>query len=144
MLKGLSPLLTPDLLYALARMGHGDEIALVDRNFPAAARARRVIRLDGCDLPAAARTVLSVLPLDTFIDAPLAGMHPVGAPGQVPDVQRAVIDIAEEIESRPVPLTPIERFAFYTRAESAFAVVTTTESRPYGCVLLTKGVINDG
>ncbi|HEY3681717.1 MAG TPA: RbsD/FucU domain-containing protein [Streptosporangiaceae bacterium] len=143
MLKGLSSLLTPELLYVLAQMGHGDEIALVDRNFPATARARRVVRLDGCDLDAAARVVLSVLPLDTFVDEPLTGMHPVDAAGEIPDVQRGVIGIAEEAEARPIALRPIDRFAFYARAESAFAVVTTTESRPYGCVLLTKGVIND-
>jgi L-fucose mutarotase len=142
MLKGLSPLLTPDLLYALAQMGHGDEIALVDRNFPAVAASRQVIRLDGVDLPEAARTVLSVLPLDTFTPDPLKAMQVVGDPSTVPEVQQDVVRIATDMEARPIPLTHLERFAFYEHTRTVFATVTTTEPRPYGCVILTKGVIN--
>jgi len=141
-LKGLSPLLTPDLLYALAQMGHGDEIAIVDRNYPAVAASRQVIRLDGVDLPTAARTVLSVLPLDTFTTTPLKAMQMVDDPSTVPDVQQEIQRIATEIEARPVPLTHVDRFAFYEHTRSIFATVTTTEPRPYGCVILTKGVIN--
>lgn len=141
MLKGLSPLLTPELLYALAQMGHGDEIAIVDRNYPAVAASRRVIRLDGVDLPTAARTVLSVLPLDTFTDEPLKAMQIVDDPDTVPEVQQDVLALAREIENRPLTLARIERFDFYERTRHVFATVTTTEPRPYGCVILTKGVL---
>lgn len=88
MLKGLSPLLTPDLLYALAQMGHGDEIAVVDRNYPATANSRHVIRLDGTDLSAAVRTILSVLPLDTYTPDPLKAMAVVGDPEAAPRPNR--------------------------------------------------------
>lgn len=141
MLKGLSPLLTPELLYALAQMGHGDEIAIVDRNYPAVASSRQVIRLDGVDVPTAVWTILSVLPLDTFTDEPLKAMRVVDDPDTIPEVQQDVQRMAQEQESRPIPLTHIDRFAFYERTRGVFATVTTTEPRPYGCVILTKGVL---
>jgi L-fucose mutarotase len=141
MLKGLDPLLSPDLLYILAQMGHGDEIVLVDSNFPAVSTARRLVRLDGCDLPAAARVVLSVLPLDTFIERPVAAMEVVDHPEVVPEVQQAVFGLARSIENRAIDVERVERFAFYERARQAFAVVATSEARPYGCVIFTKGVI---
>jgi L-fucose mutarotase len=141
MLKGLDPLLSPDLLHVLAQMGHGDEIALVDRNFPAVATARRLVRLDGCDLPAAARAVLSVLPLDTFVEQPIAAMQVVDNPDAVPEVQQEVFSLARSIEARDIAVERIERFAFYARARQAFAVVATSEARPYGCVIFIKGVI---
>ena len=141
MLKGLDPLLSPDLLYVLAQMGHGDQIALVDGNFPAVSTARRLVRLDGCDLPAAARAVLSVLPLDSFVERPIAAMDVVDQPGVVPQVQQDVFAVAHSAEGREVAVERLERFAFYARAREAFAVVATSEARPYGCILLTKGVI---
>lgn len=141
MLKGLDPLLSPDLLHVLAQMGHGDQIALVDRNFPAASTARRLVRLDGCDLSAAVRAVLSVLPLDTFVEHPIAAMDVVDRPGVVPEVQQEVFSLARSVEDRDIDIERVERFAFYERARQAFAVVATSEARPYGCVILTKGVI---
>jgi L-fucose mutarotase len=111
MLKGLDPLLPPDLLHALAAMGHGDELALVDRNYPATSTSQRLIRLDGADTAAAARAILSLLPLDTFVDEPLLRMG------------------------------SLERFAFYERSRGAFATVITGEDAPYACFLLIKGVI---
>ncbi|MDQ3810184.1 MAG: fucose-binding protein [Chloroflexota bacterium] len=141
MLKGLDPLLSPDLLHVLAQMGHGDYVALVDRNFPAVSTARRLVRLDGCDLPAAVQAVLSVLPLDTFVERPIAAMDVVDNPGVVPEVQQEVFGLARSVEGREVQVERLERFAFYERARQAFAVVATSEARPYGCVILTKGVI---
>ncbi len=141
MLKGLDPLLSPDLLHVLAQMGHGDEIALVDRNFPAVSASRRLIRLDGCDLISAARAVLSVLPLDTFVEHPMAAMQVVDTPGVVPEVQQEVFALARQIENRDIAIEPVDRFAFYERARHAFAVVATSEVRPYGCLILVKGVI---
>src|ERR671933_2187875 len=110
MLKNLDPLLSPDLLHVLAQMGHGDEIALVDRNFPATSTARRLVRLDGCDLPTAARAVLSVLPLDTFVEQPIAAMDMVDTPGVVPDVQQDVFGLARSIENRDIAVERVERF----------------------------------
>jgi L-fucose mutarotase len=141
MLKGVNPLLSPELLYALAQMGHGDEIVLVDANFPATSTAQRLVRLDGCDLPTAAEAMLSVLPLDTFVPRPVAAMQVVGDPETVPDVQQDVLAIAQRAEGRPVQVERVERFAFYERAKRAFAVVATSEARPYGCVIFVKGVV---
>jgi L-fucose mutarotase len=140
-LKGIDPLLSPELLHALAAMGHGDEIVLVDCHFPAVTMARRLIRLDGATLPDAARAVLSLLPLDDFIDEPVAGMQMVDTPDVIPDVQAEVFASVREAEGREVGIQRVERFDFYERARNAFAVVFTGETRPYGCVLFTKGLV---
>jgi L-fucose mutarotase len=140
-LKGIDPLLSPELLHALAAMGHGDEIVLVDCHYPAVSTARRLVRLDGADLPAVARAVLSVLPVDDFIDDPVAAMQMVNTPDVIPAVQREVFDLVREAEGRHVGVERIERFAFYDRAREAFAIVVTGENRPYGCVIFSKGVV---
>jgi L-fucose mutarotase len=141
MLKNIDPLLNADLLQVLAAMGHGDDIALVDRNFPAASTARRLIRLDGADVVSAGRAVLSVFPLDSFVDHPVLRMEMVAKPDEVPPVQQDFQKIIDAAEGRPWPMGSLERFAFYEAARQAFAVVATNESRPYGCFLLKKGVI---
>jgi L-fucose mutarotase len=141
MLKGLDPLLTPELLHALAAMGHGDELALVDRNYPATSTSQRLIRLDGADTAAAARAILGLLPLDTFVPEPLLRMEVVGSPGEITPVQRDVAAIAAELEGREVAMAGVERFAFYERSRRAFATVITGEDAPYACFLLVKGVI---
>ncbi|MFD4506352.1 RbsD/FucU family protein [Streptomyces sp. NPDC058457] len=141
MLKGLDPLLTPELLYALARMGHGDTIALVDRNFPAHSVNDRVIRLDGADVVAAGRAVLGLLPLDTFVAEPVARMQVVGDTDSQPAVQTQFLAAADEQAGRSVAVEALERQAFYARARAAFAVVITGEDRPYGCFILSKGVL---
>ena len=141
MLKLLDPLLGPDLLHALASMGHGDEIAVVDANFPAAALARRLVRLDGVDAPRALAAVLTLLPLDDFVPAPLTTMAVVGEPGTVPPLVREFVALAQRSEGRDVAAVAVEREAFYERARTAFAIVVTGESRLYGNVLLRKGVL---
>lgn len=141
MLKGIDPLLGPDLLHALAAMGHGDEIAIVDANFPAAAMARRLIRVDGAGAPAVLAAVLSLLPLDTFTDAPAAVMAVVGDPAAVPPPVREFQSILEGVASGPVRVARLERNEFYERAGHAFAVVATGERRFYGNILVTKGVV---
>jgi L-fucose mutarotase len=141
MLKGLDPLLPPDLLHALAAMGHGDELALVDRNYPATSTSQRLIRLDGADTAAAARAILSLFPLDTFVDEPLLRMEVVGSPDEVTPVQRELGEIASELDGRDVAMGSLERFAFYERSRGAFATVITGEDAPYACFLLIKGVI---
>jgi L-fucose mutarotase len=139
-LKGVHPLLNADLLQVLAAMGHGDELALVDCNFPAASVARRLVRLDGVGTYEAGRAILSVLPLDTFVEAPLIRMEIVGDPVTVPPVQAEFHDLCGRVEEREITMASLPREAFYERARSAYAVVATTESRPYGCFQLVKGV----
>jgi L-fucose mutarotase len=140
-LKGIPDLLTADVLYLLAAMGHGDELAIVDRNFPATSTAKRLARLDGADACAAARAVLALFPLDTFVEQPLLRMEVVGAAGDIPDVQREFLAEAEKAEERPVSMGSLSRADFYERTRSAFGVISTSEARPYGCFLLVKGVI---
>lgn len=142
MLKGLSPLLSADLLHALASMGHGDEIVLADANFPAATHARRLLRLPGVGVERVLDAVLSVLPLDTFVDQPALTMQVVGDDAAVPpavaDMQRVLVQHGCQ------PAGSLERFAFYERAAGAFAVVATGETRVYGNVILRKGVVLQG
>jgi L-fucose mutarotase len=138
MLKGLDPLLTPDLLHALASMGHGDRIVLVDANYPAT-RGRRLIGLPGAGAPRALRAVLSLLPCDSFVDAPAQVMQVVGDPEAIPPV---VAEMNAILRAAGWPAAiGVERHAFYAAAETAYAVVQTSERRFYGNVLLTKGVI---
>ena len=143
MLKGLDPVLGPDLLHVLAAMGHGDELVVADGNFPAASLARRLVRLDGVDAPRALRAVLSVLPLDTFTPTPAAVMAVVGDPDALPEPVREFQALVDAAAGRAVPLATLERFAFYERARAAFAIVATGERRPYGNILLVKGVVLD-
>jgi L-fucose mutarotase len=138
MLRGLDPVLSPDVLHALAAMGHGDRIALVDANYPGT-RGRRVIYLPGLDTPRVLRAVLSVLPIDTFIPDPCATMQVVGEPDAVPPV---VADMnAALAKAGAGRAASLERHAFYAAVESAYAVVQTGERRFYGNILLTKGVV---
>ena len=138
MLIGLNPLLGAELLHALAAMGHGDTIVLVDANYPAT-RGRRLIDLAGADIVQGLRAVLSVLPLDSFVPDPASVMQVVGDPQALPpvcaDMNRALADHGHK------PAATLERHAFYAAAERAYAIVRTGERRFYGNILLTKGVI---
>lgn len=146
MLKNLDPVLSADLLWILAAMGHGDDLALVDANHPAetiaaATTSGRLVRLPGLTMERAARAILSVLPIDDFEPEPLRRMQVVGDAAAVPAVQAAVQREIDAALGRPAPLAGIERFAFYEAARRAFAVVQVGDPRPYGCFLLRKGVI---
>jgi L-fucose mutarotase len=145
-LKNLDPLLNPDVLHALAAMGHGDEVVICDANFPADAVARdsvlgRLLRLDGVDSPRAVRAVLSVLPLDRFVDDPALRMEVVGDAQSLPAVQREAQREVDAAEGRAVPFASLERFAFYERARRAYCVIVTGEARGYGCFVFKKGVL---
>ncbi len=140
MLKGIHPLLEPDLLRTLAAMGHGDEIVIVDANFPAESTARRLHRLPAVGTTEAAEAILSVLPLDSFVDEPVLRMEP-GSPDAMPDNHAELHAAANAAEGREVAMGGVERFAFYERAAKAYAVVATGDLRPYGCFILVKGVI---
>ncbi len=141
MLKTLSVLHTPELLHVLASMGHGDELALVDCNFPAASVAQRLVRLDGADLPSALEACLHLFPLDTFVEEPAIRMLQVHAPDEVPEIQQICQKIIDRHEGKHWKLAGIPREAFYERARKAYAVILTGEPRGYGCILLKKGVI---
>ena len=146
MLKGISPLLNADVLYALKSMGHGDMLVVVDTNFPAEAIARETIyddllRIDNVSAADAVAAILSLMPLDTFIDDAATRMEVVGAPEEVPQVQSEVQAAIDKAEGKSWPLSPVERFAFYERAKDAYCVIQTGERRFYGCFTLTKGVI---
>lgn len=146
MLKGIDPRLNADVLYALRAMGHGDDLVIADANFPGDSIARRttlgrLLRIDDPSAAAAAAAVLSVMPLDTFVDDSAARMEVVGQPGEVPPVQQEVQRAVDAAEGRSRPMTGIERFAFYERAARAYAVIQTGERRFYGCFAFRKGVI---
>ena len=144
MLKGVDPLLTSELLYVLAAMGHGDEIAIVDRNFPATSLARRLVRLTEPSTAAIATAVFSVFPVDTYVDDPLVRMEVVGDPETVPPVQLEFLEIAERAEGRRLRMGALPRARFYERTKTAFAVVATGETRGYGDFLISKGGIPGG
>jgi L-fucose mutarotase len=141
MLRHIDPLLTPDLLHILRDMGHGDEIAIVDANYPAATDARRLVRLPGVDATTALRAILTLLPLDTFVDRAAHVMAVVGEPERTEPIMDEFQALIDELAEEGVTIGRIERFAFYQRVKAAFAVVATAERRLYGNIILTKGVI---
>jgi L-fucose mutarotase len=145
MLKSIDPLLNADVLYALRAMGHGDDLIVADTNFPSDSVARqtvlgKVLRIDA----SAARTVkaiLSVMPLDAFVERPALRMEIVDKPNEIPPVQAEVQREINAAEGRDWPMGSIERFAFYDLARKAYCVIQTGERRFYGCFVLKKGVI---
>src|SRR3990172_5666024 len=146
MLKNIDPLLNADVLYALRAMGHGDELVVSDTNFPSDSVARdtrlgRLLHMTGVSAPEAIRAILSVMPLDSFVDHPALRMEIVGKPTEIPDVQRDVQESVDRAEGKSVPLGAVERMGFYERGRKAFCVITAGERRFYGCFLLKKGVI---
>jgi L-fucose mutarotase len=146
MLKGLDPRLNAEVLYALRAMGHGDTLIIADTNFPSDSIARQTVigdllRMDNLTAGEAAEAVLSVLPLDTFVDDFAGRMEIVGNPGEIPPVQAEVQQAIDAAEGEPRPMVGIERFAFYDLAKQAYAVIQTGERRFYGCFMFRKGVI---
>ena len=140
MLKNMDPILSAPLLTILAEMGHGDELAIVDANFPAVTMGKRVVRTSA-SAPATLDAVLTLLPLDDFVEAPATVMEVVGEPDAVPEVVREFQMSLNNAEEKIIKVHRIDRFSFYERAKSAFAVVATGETRLYGCILIKKGVI---
>ena len=146
MLKNLDPLLNADVLHALAAMGHGDYLVICDTNFPADSVARqttlgKLLRIDSVSAARATNAILSVMPLDTFIDDAAQRMEVVGSPDEIPVVQSEVQSAIDAAEGTSWPMVSVERFAFYDRAKEAYAVIATGERRFYGCFMFTKGVI---
>jgi L-fucose mutarotase len=145
MLKGINPLLNADVLQALRAMGHGDDLIIADTNFPSdsVARQTRLGKLLRIDASAAevAKAVLSLYPLDTFVDDAAARMEVVGKPDEVPVVQQEVQKVIDAAEGKSWPMISVERYAFYERAKQAYCVIQTGERRFYGCFAFRKGVV---
>jgi len=147
MLKGIDRRLSAELVHALMLMGHGDDIVVCDVNHPAATIAaettfKRLIDMPGCDIPSATEAILSLMPLDTFVPQPVTRMQMVDNPeGQAP-VFAAMQSVIDRLEGRQVGMGAVERFAFYAAAKRAFCIVRTSDSGPYGCFILKKGVID--
>ncbi len=141
MLKGIPNILSPELLKILMEMGHGDEIVIVDGNYPAASHAKRLVRLDAHGVPPVLEAVVKFFPLDQFVDQPVTLMAKV--PGS--DVETPIWDVFRDIvakeDERAANFGFEERFAFYERAKQAYAIVATGESALYANIILKKGVI---
>jgi L-fucose mutarotase len=146
MLKGIDNRLNADVLYVLRAMGHGDMLVIADTNFPSDSIARDTVhgdllRMENLTAAEAMQAVLSVMPLDTFVDDFAGRMEIVGDPAAIPPVQAEVQAAIDTAEGRPRPMVGIERFAFYDKAREAYAVIQTGERRFYGCFIFRKGVI---
>ncbi|SES21134.1 RbsD/FucU family protein [Rhizobium sp. NFR03] len=146
MLKNIHPALSADVLHALRSMGHGDTLVISDTNFPTDSVGRqtvigRPLAMANLSAPQAIAAILSVLPLDTPLQNSAGRMEVMGAPDEQPDVQREVQAEIDRAEGKSCPMYGIERFAFYDLAKKAYCVISTGETRFYGCFLFTKGVI---
>ncbi len=146
MLKGIDPVLNADVLHMLKSMGHGDDLIIADMNFPSDSVARqtvlgKLLRLENVSAARAVKAVLSVMPLDSFVDHPAQRMEIVDRPHDLPPVQAEVQAEIDAAEGRSLPMGSIERFAFYDLARKSYAVIQTGERRFYGCFVLKKGVI---
>lgn len=141
MLKGIPSILTPELLKTLTEMGHSDEIVIADGNFPSGTFGKKVIRMDGHGVPEVLDTILKFFPLDPYVEKPVALMEVV--PGDA--VETPIWEVYKEIINQHEPINNkidnIERFAFYERAKSAYAVIATSEAALYANIILKKGVV---
>ncbi len=142
MLRNIDPLLSPELLHTLRAMGHGDDIVIADANYPATSAGPICIRADGSTASEILRAVLSVMPLDTYVPDPALTMQVVGDPEAIPEAVADFQKIIDTTADAPAQIQTLERFAFYERARTAFAVIQTGERRLYGNIILKKGVIS--
>jgi L-fucose mutarotase len=140
MLFGINPILSPEFLHALRAMGHGDEICICDANFPAVSNAKRLIRADAADAVQVTDAILSLMPLDTFVPTSAFVMQVVGKPKESPPIY-GLFQQAIDKRQKGFKIGRIERFKFYERARTCYAIVTTGERRFYGNLILTKGVV---
>lgn len=146
MLRGIDPRLSAEIVHAMMLMGHGDDLVICDVNHPAATIAAEttygsLLNLPGCGIPEATESILTLMPLDTFVPAPVWRMEVVGDPtAQVP-IFAAMQSVVDRAEGRPIRIDALERFAFYAAAKRAFCIVRTSDPGPYGCFILRKGVI---
>ena len=147
MLKGIDQRLSAEIVHVLMLMGHGNDLVICDVNHPAATIAKettygKLIDMAGCDIPTGAAAILSLMPLDTFVPAPVARMQVVGNPDGVVPIFARMQGVVDRAEGRAVMIEPLERFDFYAAAKRAFAIIRTADSGPYGCFILKKGVVD--
>jgi L-fucose mutarotase len=142
MLRGIPTILCGDLLKILSDMGHGDDLVIGDANFPAASNAKRLVRLDGHDVLTVLEAILGLFPLDDFVPEPVSVMAVVPGDPTVPLIQDGIRALVARHDPRGgIAMGKVDRFEFYERTRSAYAVVATSERKLYGCVILKKGVI---
>ncbi|MEN8838420.1 MAG: RbsD/FucU domain-containing protein [Celeribacter marinus] len=141
MLHNIPAILPPEALFYMAQMGHGDMLVIGDSNFPAQSMGQRVIRCEGSNASQILDAVVTLFPLDTFVEDRAVTMQVVGAPDTIPPAVAEFQAIIDAKGDNPAPIVSVERFAFYDRARAAFAVIQTGEPRPYGNIILTKGII---
>lgn len=146
MLRNFDNRLNADVIHCLRAMGHGDDLVICDTNFPADSVARHTVtgnllRMDNISAAEAIEAILSVFPLDSFVDAPAERMEVGSNPKDIPPVQAEVQKVIDKAEGKSWPMGSVERFAFYEKAKNAYAVIVTGETRFYGCFVLKKGVI---
>ena len=145
MLININPILSPELLFHLRSMGHGEKIILADANFPANTSNDRVIRLDGVGIKEAASAILSVFPLDSFIvsqgGSPALRMEVDDKPEELTETHNEFIEAVKKVSGENWKVGSISRQDFYKEAKKAYCIITTTDARPFGCFILTKGVI---
>jgi L-fucose mutarotase len=140
-LKGIDPVISPELLHVIALMGHGDELVLADANFPAEAMGKRVVRADGHSVPTLLTALLKLFPLDSFVEKPAIVMQRVDQPAEPAPIWAEFQKILDHADGNHITIERIERFAFYERAQKAFAIVATGERALYGNLIIKKGVI---
>jgi L-fucose mutarotase len=140
MLIGISPLISPDLLAALYRMGHGDEIVLADAHFPGDTCGKRVLRADGIKIPDLLDAILPLFVLDTYVESPLIMMSAASGDQLDPAVETSYRQAVDRYWPNTPPIQRIDRYDFYERAKQAFAVLMTGETVKYGNIILKKGV----
>lgn len=141
MLKGISNIISPDLLKILMEMGHGDEIVIADGNFPAASHAKRLVRLDGHEIIPLLEAILKLFPLDTFVERPVVLMDVVAGDNYRPEIWQEYKKIIQRYESHFNEFEMMERYAFYERAKEAYAIAATGETTRYANIILKKGII---
>jgi len=141
MLINIDQNLSPDILKTLREMGHGDKVLISDINFPAHSNNNRIHRLDGLDMPTVMRSILSVFPLDSFVPSPIHRMEVDNAPDEINEVNKEVINVIKEVSGDHWAVGSIERQQFYQETKKVYAVITTSERKPYCNFILTKGVL---
>ena len=141
MLINVNPLISPEILQLIRSMGHRDKFVLSDANFPSYSHANKLYRMDGLNIPQAAEALLSHFPLDSFIPHPVERMEIDGKPEEVNDVHQDLIDTVKKVSGANWKVGSVERQKFYVEARKAMAVITTSDTRPYGCFMFTKGVL---
>jgi L-fucose mutarotase len=146
MLRHIDPIISAELLYVLMLMGHGDDLVLCDINHPAATIAKqttygKLINLPGCEIPRVTMAVLSLMPLDTFVEQPVMRMRVVGDSDAMAPIFVRMQETVDACEGRKITIGAYDRFDFYEAAKKSFAIVRTSDPGPYGCFILRKGVI---